>query len=396
MATIPSYYEGLLSEDDMSSLRNQSLASGLLSAGAAFSRAGAPSLMPGGSGFSEALQGFNQGYQGQLDSALNNMLRATQVQELIRKQKQAQQMQQALAGAYTSVPQAIPMATGKGSQLEMLSRPEFGGGMADAQTVDALTGNLPTTKTLDFNKLVDVIGQFNPVEAAKLLKPKENKLTGSVGEFSEAKQLGLIPQTMSYEQFKAIGKGPLVTMTPGDTELEKLDAKAVSAISDQVNSSRVAANTANSIRLLLAGQGGGDVVKIGANLAQTLGIQGETSSANALAQALQVKAATQVRAAGSGSTSDLEFKSFLSVFPGLGNSEQGRNLMADGLQAFAVRDSLIERKARELLKSKTYSAGALSEYDASLGPVLDPKKFGDLNRFAPSSGTTKPVSRRSF
>ncbi len=43
MAIIPSYYEGLLSEDDMSSLRNQALASGLLSAGAAFSRAGAPS-----------------------------------------------------------------------------------------------------------------------------------------------------------------------------------------------------------------------------------------------------------------------------------------------------------------------------------------------------------------
>jgi hypothetical protein len=108
---------------------------------------------------------------------------------------------------------------------------------------------------------------------------------------------------------------------------------------------------------------------------------------------LQVNAATQVRAAGSGSTSDLEFKSFLSVFPGLGNSEQGRNLMAQGLQAFADRDALIERRARDLLKSKTYSAGALAEYDASLGPVLDPKKFGDLSKFAPSSGTAKPVRR---
>jgi hypothetical protein len=108
MAIIPSYYEGLLSEDDMSSLRLQSLASGLLGAGAAFSRAGAPSLMPQGGGFSEALQGFNQGYQGQLDSALQNMLKATQVQELVRKQKEAQQLRQLYASAATPKYQTIP------------------------------------------------------------------------------------------------------------------------------------------------------------------------------------------------------------------------------------------------------------------------------------------------
>ena len=108
MAIIPSYYEGLLSEDDMSSLRNQALASGLLSAGAAFSRAGAPSLMPQGSGFSEALSGFNQGYQGQVDTALQNMLKATQVQELVRKQKEAQQLKQLYASAATPKYQTVP------------------------------------------------------------------------------------------------------------------------------------------------------------------------------------------------------------------------------------------------------------------------------------------------
>jgi hypothetical protein len=113
MAYIPSYYEGLLSEDDMSSLRTQAIASGLLNAGAAFSRAGAPSTMPQGSGFSEALQGFQGGYQGQLDSALNNMLRATQVQELVRKQKQAQQLNQLYQSAYTPGKQtAIPSEVG--------------------------------------------------------------------------------------------------------------------------------------------------------------------------------------------------------------------------------------------------------------------------------------------
>jgi hypothetical protein len=108
MATIPSYYEGLLSEDDMSSLRTQALASGLLNAGAAFSRAGAPSLMPQGSGLSEALQGFQGGYQGQIDSALQNMLKATQVQELVRKQKEAQQLKQLYASAATPKYQTVP------------------------------------------------------------------------------------------------------------------------------------------------------------------------------------------------------------------------------------------------------------------------------------------------
>jgi hypothetical protein len=113
MAYIPSYYEGLLSEDDMSSLRNQALASGLLSAGAAFSRAGAPSLMPQGGGFGEALQGFQTGYQGQVDTALQNMLKATQVQELVRKQKQAQQLNQLYQSAYTPGKQtAVPSEVG--------------------------------------------------------------------------------------------------------------------------------------------------------------------------------------------------------------------------------------------------------------------------------------------
>lgn len=113
MAQIPSYYEGLLSEDDMSSLRNQALASGLLGAGRAFAQAGAPSLMPQASGFSNAVSNFQEGYQGTLDSSLQNMLKATQVQELVRKQKEAQQLKQLYASAYTPARQtAIPSEVG--------------------------------------------------------------------------------------------------------------------------------------------------------------------------------------------------------------------------------------------------------------------------------------------
>jgi hypothetical protein len=393
----PPDYSNALTPQQTQQMQSNALAQGGIGALVALLGASGPQARPisTGQALAGALGAGFGGYQSSFDNTLKQLLTAQQLGENKRKQERQAAFEKAMQGATTMQPQNIPMATGAGSQLDLLSRPEFGGDMAAAETVGALRGNLPTTPTVDFDKLVQAISIIDPLEAAKLMKPKETKLTGSVGEFQDAKKAGLIPETMSFTEFKTMGKGPLVTVSPGDTELEKLDAKQVSAISDRVNSARAAANTANSINSLLVGKGGGEVVKIGANLAQTLGIQSETASANALAQALQVNAATQVRAAGSGSTSDLEFKSFLSVFPSLGNSEQGRKLMAQGLQAFADRDAAIERKARDLLKSKTYSAGALAEYDASLGPVLDPKKFGDLSQFAPSSGTAKP-QRRSY
>jgi hypothetical protein len=389
----PPDYSSALTPQQTKQMQSNALAQGGIGALIALLGASGPQARPisTGQALAGALGAGYGGYQSSFDNTLKQLLTAQQLGENKRKLERQAAFEKAMQGATTMQPQNIPMATTPGSQLDLLSRPEFGGDMAAAETVGALRGNLPRTPTVDFDKLVQAISIIDPLEAAKLMKPKETKLTGSVGEFQDAKRLGLIPETMQYEQFKTIGKGPLVTVSPGDTELEKLDAKQVSAISDRVNSARAAANTANSINSLLVGKGGGEVVKIGANLAQTLGIQSETASANALAQALQVNAATQVRAAGSGSTSDLEFKSFLSVFPSLGNSEQGRKLMAQGLQAFADRDAAIERKARELLKAKTYSAGALAEFDASLGPVLDPKKFGDLSQFAaPRGGTAKP------
>jgi hypothetical protein len=390
-------YSNALTPQQTEQMRSNALAQGGIGALIALLGASGPQARPisTGQALAGALGAGMGAYQSSFDTTLKQMLAAQQLGEYKRKQEKSAAFEKAMAGATTMQPQNIPMATSAGSQLDLLSRPEFGGDMAAAETIGALRANLPTTPTVDFDKLVQAISIIDPLEAAKLMKPKEIKLTGSVGEFSEAKRLGLIPETMSYEAFKGIGKGPLVTVSPGDTALEKLDAEQVAALSGRVNSARAAANTAASINSLLVGKGGGEVVKIGANLAQTLGIQSETASANALAQALQVNAATQVRAAGSGSTSDLEFKSFLSVFPSLGNSEQGRKVMAQGLQAFADRDAAIERKARELLRAKTYSAAALAEYDASLGPVLDPKKFGDLSQFAPSSGTAKP-QRRSF
>jgi hypothetical protein len=333
------------------------------------------------------MEGYNQSF----DRTLKQMVTGMQLEDFKRK-RQAQEMAR---GAITQTPVPIPMATGQGSQLEMLSRPEFGGDMAAAETVGALRANLPTKTSVDLNKLIQAIAVTDPIEAAKLMS-KEPKESFRPLSAEEKKEFGL-PQDQSFQisssgKIDQVSKGELVKNIIGDkgnTELEKLDAQQIAAMSAKATSANEFARTASAIDTLLKGKGGGAVVKVGSDIATALGLPSDTASANALATAFQTRAATQVRAAGSGSTSDIEFKAYLSVFPSLANTEQGRTLMAKGLQAFAERDALIEQKARELFAEKKYSARAIAEYDRSLGPVLG-------EEFKPYlSQQTKP-QRRSF
>jgi hypothetical protein len=339
-----------------------------------------------GSALGAGLEGYNQSF----DRSLKQMLTNMQLEEFKRK-RQAQEMAR---GAITQTPVPIPMATGQGSQLEMLSRPEFGGDMAAAETVGALRANLPTKTSVDLNKLIQAISVTDPVEAAKLMS-KEPKESFRPLSAEEKKAFGL-PQDQSFQvsssgKIDQVSKGELVKniIGKGDSELEKLDAQQIAAMSAKANSAREFASNATAINNLLKGAGGGAVVKVGADLVTALGLPSDTASANALATALQTRAATQVRAAGSGSTSDLEFKAYLAVFPSLANSEQGRALMAKGLQAFADRDALIEKKARELFRDKNYSAQAIAEYDRSLGSVLG-------EEFKPFLGQAGAAQRRDL
>jgi hypothetical protein len=229
---IPNYYDSLFSPEQMSDIRYQGVSQGLLGLGQALSRAGAPSLMPQGSGLSEGLAAFSQGYQGNMDRALQDMLRGSQVKQMLDKQRQEKEFRDRLAQAYSTRPVGTGLTmTGEGSQQQMLLDQIQDFGQEGARsTIGALQSNvnLPTEQTIDFNKLVQAIAITDPVEAAKLMQPKETKMTGSVGEFAEAKRLGFIPETMSFETFKNIGKGPLVQnilggskLTPGQESIDK-------------------------------------------------------------------------------------------------------------------------------------------------------------------------------
>lgn len=325
-----------------------------------------------------ALGAGMEGYQQSFDRTLKQMLTGMQLEEYKRK-KQAQEMARQ---AFTEVPQygVVPTETGE---------------MPTAETMSALT--MPTGKTvqkLDIDKLIKAIAVTDPIEAAKLMtkEPKESFRPLSA---EEKTQLGL-PKDQSFQisssgKIDQVSRGELVKniIDKGSSELEKLDAQQIAAMSAKATSASEFARNATAINTLLKGKGGGVPVKVGAELATALNLPSETASANALATALQTRAATQVRAAGSGSTSDLEFKAYLSVFPSLANTEQGRALMAKGLQAFAERDALIEKKARELFAEKKYSAQAIGEYDRSLGAVLG-------EEFKPFLSQQAKPARRSF
>ena len=167
-----------------------------------------------------------EGYQQSFDRNLKQIVTGMQLEDLKRKRQSQEMARQAV----TQTPVPIPMATGQGSQLEMLSRPEFGGGMAAAETVGALKANLPTKTSVDLDKLIQAIAIESPLEAAKLMskEPKESFRPMTV---DEKKQSGL-PTDRPYQvsttgKIQDIGTGPqsVVNVLPGESERQKGYAK---------------------------------------------------------------------------------------------------------------------------------------------------------------------------
>jgi hypothetical protein len=378
---------GLLGEEEAKKIRQQSQISGLLNFGANLLANSGPTSQPMSFGqrLAPALLGGYQAAQGATNQQLQDQL-------TMQKLQKEQAFNKAVQGSFVNRPVGTGLTqTGKGSQAELLSRPEFGGDFAAKETISGLQSNvnLPQKQVLDQEMFMSALAQYNPLEFAKMqMTAQKDTSPSKIKEFA-AFQAMPEDQKRAYIQMQTLMNPPATTtfIDKGPNELRQLDAKEISALSGKVSAAREFANTAGAIENLLTGLGGGQPVAVGAEVAQFLGINSKTADANALAKALQTRAATQVRAAGSGSTSDLEFKSFLSVFPSLGNTEQGRTLMSKGLRAFAERDAKIEAKARELFGKNEYSAGALAAYDASLGPVLDPKEFSAMK---PSGSTGTP------
>jgi hypothetical protein len=92
----PSYYGGLLGEDELKRLQGRASDQSQMALATALLRAGAPSRTPGGGALAiaEGLQMGQQAYKQALNQGLQEKMQGMQVQDMLRKQQEAQQIRQ--------------------------------------------------------------------------------------------------------------------------------------------------------------------------------------------------------------------------------------------------------------------------------------------------------------
>jgi hypothetical protein len=198
-------------------------------------------------------------------------------------------------------------------------------------------------------------------------------------------------------EIKEVTRGPLVTIDQGKRDtmaLKELDVPRAKEFSDAASSARKLANDSRVIANLLKNASGGRVIKLTTELARDFGLESETVTANDLVNSLATRGAVQIRAPGSGATSDLEFRSYLQAFPSLANSARGRELMARYAEAFAKRSARLADHARKLIREDRYTEEEIARFDDTLGPLLD-KDFYDFVGAGPRSGVPAYQGRQS-
>jgi hypothetical protein len=405
----PPDYSSMLSPEQQQQMGKQANQQALLGSLVALLGASGPQRYPVGTGQALAgAVGAGMGaYQNSFDTTLKQLLTAQQLGENKRKLERQAAFEKAMQGATTMQPQNIPMSTAPGSQLDLLSRPEFGGDMAAAETVGALRANLPTTPTVDFDKLVQAISIIDPLEAAKLMKPVEGKEKFTVMTRQQKEEFGL-PVDKSFQigtsgKIDEISKGPLATATniveSAAKNLSTIRSKAVEGYVERAGSARQMAIASSTVADILESSGGGKAVQVGTDLARSLGLgdKGTIAAADAAA-ALVTQTAVKVRPEGSGSTSNIEFEAYKQSVPSLANSPQGRRFMANINNAFADRNELLADYASTLYEQGKFSLQGMREFDKSLGPILPPdfKAQVDAIKGAPSGAAKPQTQRRSF
>lgn len=228
-----------------------------------------------GQALGSALSAGLGGYQSSFDNTLRQMLAQGKLADLQQnrqlteqtllanrlKMDREKQYQDQLAKVFVPTPVQVPMATGVGSQLEMLSRPEFGGDMALPETRQALEQNLPTAPQLDMNALIQALSLSGPeglTKAATLLQPKEVKDTksakvkdfeyavgqGYTGSFTDFIKSGTPSTNIMVSNEKTYGGAFAGKIA--DLDVIKYDiASKAPAVLDQVNRTRVILDSGN-------------------------------------------------------------------------------------------------------------------------------------------------------
>lgn len=175
----PPDYSNALSPQQSEQIRSNALAQGGIGALIAMLGASGQTTRPisTGQALAGALGAGYGGYQQSFDNTLKQLITAQQLGENKQRQEARKRYEEAIAGATTQRPQAIPMASAEGSQLEMLSRPEFGGDMATQETIGALRSNLPMSNVVDpaaaNRAALDFLRQTDPAKFIELTATKD-------------------------------------------------------------------------------------------------------------------------------------------------------------------------------------------------------------------------------
>jgi hypothetical protein len=216
-------YSSMLSPEQQQQMGKQANQQALLGSLVALLGASGPQARPVGTGqaLAGALGAGMGAYQSSFDTTLKQLLTAQQLGDAKQKQEARKRYEQAIAGATTQRPQAVPMSTDVGSQLEMLSRPEFGGAMAEPETIAALRGNLPMTNVVDpaaaNRAALDFLRQTDPAKFIELTTPKAEATPSAIKEYQFAVGQGYQGSFQDFQlaQKAAVAPKVMVDMTGG-------------------------------------------------------------------------------------------------------------------------------------------------------------------------------------
>jgi hypothetical protein len=211
-------YSGMLSPEQQQQMGKQANQQALLGSLVALLGASGPQRYPVGTGqaLAGALGAGMGAYQSSFDTTLKQLLTAQQLGDAKQKQEARKRYEQAIAGATTQRPQTVPMSTDVGSQLEMLSRPEFGGAMAEPETLGALRGNLPMTNVVDptvaNRAALDFLRQTDPAKFIELTATKPEAAPSSVREYQFAVGQGYQGSFQDFQLAQKAAVAPKVTV----------------------------------------------------------------------------------------------------------------------------------------------------------------------------------------
>ena len=272
----PSYYSDLFTPEQLSEMKWQGVSQGLLGLGQALSQAGAPSLMPQGSGLATGLAAFNQGYQGNMDKALQDMLKGAQVKQMIQKQKQEADIQRIKQQAFTPVATVAPSMSSTSPYVENMMRENLMMGDTGLESLSR-SGNYAVqgtgrevapsiTQQFDQNKLMRDLYAAGYADEAKKYAPEyltvgdsvyikdpikgltqaidnTGKLTGEFGNYAKllygTDVVSKLPQGAAQNIIAKINKGQALTggidgMGVGKEGTNILDKELISSGTDRI------------------------------------------------------------------------------------------------------------------------------------------------------------------